>query len=147
VAAPRGVLVRIQSWAQIKKEKESGERVSPHSFSFSFSFSYCFRWKNGELLPYIFSLSLSLYVYKALLMRFFVYILYSPAADKFYVGQTNDLAARLNRHNAGFNTSTKPYIPWTLKLALLKSTRSEAMQAEKKLKHLSKERIKAFIAK
>jgi CRP-like cAMP-binding protein len=26
VAAPRGVLVRIQSWAQIKKEKESGER-------------------------------------------------------------------------------------------------------------------------
>jgi putative endonuclease len=80
-------------------------------------------------------------------VKFYVYILYSPAADKFYVGQTNDLAARLNRHNAGFNTSTKPYIPWSLKLALLKSTRSEAMQLEKKLKHLSKARIRALIVK
>ncbi len=33
----------------------------------------------------------------------FTYILYSNSIDKYYVGHTNDLYWRLERHNAGWN--------------------------------------------
>jgi predicted GIY-YIG superfamily endonuclease len=38
---------------------------------------------------------------------FSVYILYSETKSKYYVGQTNDLQNRLDRHNSAQGTSTK----------------------------------------
>jgi len=80
-------------------------------------------------------------------MQYFVYILYSEKFDKFYIGQTNNTDDRLKRHNAGYNKATAPYIPWTLLWFTEKKSRAEAMALEKKLKNLSKERIRQFIVK
>jgi putative endonuclease len=78
---------------------------------------------------------------------FFVYILYSSQFDKFYVGQTNDPDDRLKRHNSGQEEATRPYLPWEMLLRIEKDTRSEAMILEKKLKNLSKDRLRNFIEK
>jgi putative endonuclease len=80
-------------------------------------------------------------------MSFYVYILYAGQFDRFYVGQCNDMDGRLSRHNSGSEKSTAPYRPWELLWHTIKSTRSEAMILERKLKNLSKQRIKAFIEK
>ncbi len=80
-------------------------------------------------------------------MKFYVYILYSEVFDKFYVGQTDNIEIRLARHNAGTEKATRPYKPWYLKWYTEKQSRAEAMQLEKKLKNLSKERLKSFIQK
>ena len=79
--------------------------------------------------------------------NYYVYILYSSRANRYYVGQTNDLSRRLSKHNSGFVSSTKPYLPWELKLSLHKSSRSEAMALERKLKNLGHARLQAFIVK
>ncbi|MBL7740028.1 MAG: GIY-YIG nuclease family protein [Chitinophagaceae bacterium] len=81
------------------------------------------------------------------LMCFFVYVLYSEAFDKFYVGQTNDIENRLARHNSGSVQATQPYRPWVLKWYVEKDSRAEAMKLEKKLKNLSKQKLIAFIQK
>ena len=80
-------------------------------------------------------------------MNYFVYILFSPTAHKYYIGQTDNLSNRLERHNAGYEKATKPYIPWQLVWYTTKQSRAEAMQLEKKLKNLSKNRINSFIEK
>ncbi len=78
---------------------------------------------------------------------FTVYILLSQSYNHFYVGQTNNMEARLHRHNSGFEKATKPYMPWEIKLTISKSTRAEAMILEKKLKNLSRARLILFIDK
>ena len=47
---------------------------------------------------------------------FFIYILYSPGADKYYVGYTTDYEKRLSDHNTQehFNTYTSKFRPWEL---------------------------------
>lgn len=42
---------------------------------------------------------------------FFVYILYSRSADRYYVGQTENFERRLQFHNSGGVFLTKPYKP------------------------------------
>ena len=78
---------------------------------------------------------------------YFTYILYSKTHDKYYVGSTNDIAARLARHNNGYEKYTKMYIPWNLIWFCEKSSRADAVQLELKLKNLSKTRIKQLIEK
>ena len=80
-------------------------------------------------------------------IMYFVYILFSEKAIRYYIGQTNNVEARLTRHNEGRETATKPYVPWTLVWFVKKETRAEAMMLEKKLKNLSPSRIKDFIQK
>ena len=80
-------------------------------------------------------------------MKYFVYIIYSEIFDKSYIGQTNDLTIRIQRHNDGSEKFTKPYRPWVLRFYIEKDSRAEAMQLEKKLKNLSKERLNEFILK
>jgi putative endonuclease len=53
----------------------------------------------------------------------------------------------MERHNNGIEKSTKPYIPWQLIGFIEKSSRSEAMALEKKLKNLNSEDLKKFIEK
>lgn len=78
---------------------------------------------------------------------YIVYINYSEAFDKYYIGQTEHFDSRLLLHNAGLVKSTKPYLPWINVLQITKPTRSEAMILEKKLKNLNRIRLVAFIDK
>jgi putative endonuclease len=78
---------------------------------------------------------------------YFVYILFSPVSNRFYIGQTADIADRINRHNAGYELATKAYRPWQMILSLEKSTRSEALILERKLKNLNTSDLRRFIEK
>ena len=69
---------------------------------------------------------------------FFAYILESTSTGHFYIGQTSDLARRLERHNAGKNRSTKSGIPWRILYWKDFETRSEAVMTERHLKSLKK---------
>ena len=80
-------------------------------------------------------------------MKYYVYILYAPRFDKFYIGQTQNLENRVKRHNAGYEKYTAPYLPWELLWYTTKPNRTDALKLEGKLKNLSKDRVKAFIAK
>ncbi len=74
---------------------------------------------------------------------FFIYVLQSQKTHRYYVGQTEDIPARLLRHNSGMMKSTKHGVPWKLLVSLPCSTRSEAMQLEKKIKSRG---IKRFLS-
>ena len=65
---------------------------------------------------------------------FFVYILYSRSLKKYYVGQTNDLERRLIEHNSGQTIYSSRGIPWELVCQEEKTSRSDAMQLEMKIK-------------
>ena len=65
---------------------------------------------------------------------YYVYILHSTTADRYYVGQTASLDHRLHCHNRGEVTSTKVYLPWELKYNEVFETRGEAMQREHEIK-------------
>jgi putative endonuclease len=42
---------------------------------------------------------------------YYTYILYSPEFDKIYMGHTDNLEKRVERHNPGLVRSTKAYLP------------------------------------
>ena len=67
--------------------------------------------------------------------------------NRYYIGQTNNVILRLRRHNAGYEKSTKAYIPWEILLQINKDTRAEAMCLEKKLKNLNTKDLRKFIEK
>lgn len=47
---------------------------------------------------------------------YYLHILYSASADKYYVGQTTDPLRRLEEHNTSlFDTYTHKHRPWILK--------------------------------
>jgi len=77
---------------------------------------------------------------------FFVYILEAEESKRFYIGQTENLEERVNRHNKGFNLSTRAYVPWNLKWWKEFGTRSEAIVMERKLKGIKKRvRLEKFV--
>jgi putative endonuclease len=79
---------------------------------------------------------------------FFVYILESIKTKRYYIGQTENLVDRVERHNKGYNLSTRPYIPWELKWWKEFETRAEAFKTEKKLKGIKKrEGLERFVSK
>ena len=80
-------------------------------------------------------------------MQFVVYILYSPGFKRFYIGQTNNLDSRIQRHNSGRESFTKKYMPWDLIAHFEKEDRSEAMKLERKLKNLNRTRLIDFISR
>ena len=80
-------------------------------------------------------------------MSYTVYILYSSSIDSFYKGQTSDIEDRLRRHNSGYEKATSKGVPWKIVWSTTKETRNEALQLERKLKNLSRERTIQFIRK
>jgi putative endonuclease len=67
---------------------------------------------------------------------FYIYILYSPSSDFYYVGYSNDPVRRLEEHNSSVhNTFTSKHRPWILK-AYFKCSESEkeAIQIERFIK-------------
>lgn len=80
-------------------------------------------------------------------MPYYVYILQSVVNDSFYKGSTGNLKNRLEDHNNSKEKSTARYVPWNLVWYAEKSTRSEAVILEKKLKNLSRIKTVQFIEK
>jgi len=64
----------------------------------------------------------------------YVYILVSQEDEHFYVGVTDDLKARLKKHNAGEVPHTSKYRPWKLKTYIAFSDEQKAFAFEKYLK-------------
>ncbi len=69
-------------------------------------------------------------------MGFILYILQSSKSGRLYIGQTENIEDRIQRHNKGYSKSTKYGIPWELIYTEEFAIRSEAMKREKYLKNL-----------
>ena len=66
---------------------------------------------------------------------YYVFILVSEAdPDRHYTGLTQDLKARLRKHNAGGVSHTSKYRPWRIKTAIAFLDREKAAEFEKYLK-------------
>ncbi|MBI3559178.1 GIY-YIG nuclease family protein [Candidatus Gottesmanbacteria bacterium] len=69
---------------------------------------------------------------------YFVYILISINTGKYYIGSTNDLEARIIKHNSGGVFWTKIYRPWSLIYCEEYNTLSQARKREYQLKSWKK---------
>lgn len=68
----------------------------------------------------------------------YVYILESAAtAEHYYVGMTENVAARLDKHNAGAVPHTAKFKPWRMKTYVCFSDDVQAAAFEKYLKSAS----------
>ena len=69
---------------------------------------------------------------------FYIYIIYSESADKYYVGHTNDVERRIAEHNSNPRmTFTHKFRPWKLMAHFpVNENRGDAMRIEKKIKKL-----------
>ena len=67
-------------------------------------------------------------------MSYFVYVLFSESANKYYIGHTQDVDARLFEHNSGQGNFTSKYAPWRLVWSKSMNSRGEAMKLENKIK-------------
>lgn len=77
-----------------------------------------------------------------------VYILYSKSKDRYYIGSTIDLEARLAIHNSGRNLSTKSGLPWEIVYSEEYLEPAEARSREYKLKQMkSRKYIEELIGK
>ena len=63
-----------------------------------------------------------------------VYILESLNSEHFYVGITDDVPARLIKHNAGEVPHTSKYRPWRIKTYIACSDEKQAFAFERYLK-------------
>ena len=64
----------------------------------------------------------------------YIYVIESLEKPYRYVGITNDVEKRFNRHNLGYNKATKPYTPFRLALSENYPDYKEARKREKFLK-------------
>jgi len=67
---------------------------------------------------------------------YFVYVLKSLKDFRYYIGQTEDLDARIKKHNSGCVKSTKNRMPLVLIKKEIFDTRGEARKRENYLKKL-----------
>jgi putative endonuclease len=67
----------------------------------------------------------------------YVYILESLDSEHFYVGLTDDLRARLAKHNAGEVPHTSKHGPWRIKTYVAFSDAAQAVAFERYLKSAS----------
>ncbi len=65
---------------------------------------------------------------------YFTYILYSELRDKYYIGSSENLERRLERHNAGGTPSTKSGRPWKIIYYEQFNSRTEAIKRENQIK-------------
>jgi putative endonuclease len=67
-------------------------------------------------------------------MPYYLYILQSETTNRYYIGQTVDVAARVIYHNANYSLSLKNRGPWTLIYTEKYASRSEAVRRERQIK-------------
>jgi putative endonuclease len=83
-------------------------------------------------------------------MQYFIYILYSEGSDRYYVGYTYDVQARLKDHNEGdrprqTSKYTFKHRPWKLVGSFFAGeSRGEAMKVER---YIKRQKSRAFIEK
>ena len=78
--------------------------------------------------------------------EYITYILYTEHYNKYYIGQTGNMAQRLQFHNELSEKGyTKKYRPWKVMLELRFQRRSEAIQVENYLKKKPRTFIKRLI--
>jgi putative endonuclease len=65
----------------------------------------------------------------------YVYILYSPSVQRFYIGSTSNLPQRLHYHNTGRSPYTKGKGPWHLVYSEECATKEQALHRERELKN------------
>lgn len=77
---------------------------------------------------------------------YFVYALQSLTRNYIYVGLTSDVVARVERHNNGYERTTKPYRPYKLIFQEEFPDRPSARSKEKYLKSgKGKEFLKSIV--
>jgi putative endonuclease len=81
-------------------------------------------------------------------MSFFVYIIYSPSIDQFYIGQTVDLKERLIQHNSGYfkDSFTKNGAPWEIYFFLICSSKTQAILIEQHIKKMKSRKYYSSLA-
>ena len=68
-------------------------------------------------------------------MGYYVYIIYSPSLDRYYIGHCRDMEERLRRHNQGNGAFyTKKAKDWQSKYSKGFETRAEAAELERAIK-------------
>ena len=65
---------------------------------------------------------------------YIVYILKSELHDRYYIGHSNDVKKRFERHNKGYVKSTKPFRPWKIIYTEEYSSKSDAYRREMEIK-------------
>jgi len=65
----------------------------------------------------------------------YVYLLKSQKSKWVYIGYTSNLTKRLNEHNSGKSYSTKKYLPVRLVYYEAYSSKLDAIERERQLKH------------
>ncbi len=77
---------------------------------------------------------------------FYVYLIYSESADRYYIGHTSDPERRLNEHNTSEGHKyTSMYRPWVMHLIIpVSEKRGEAIKVERFIK---KQKNRQFIKK
>ena len=79
-------------------------------------------------------------------MSFYVYILKSLKDESYYIGSTQDLSERIERHNQGRSNYTKSKRPWKLVYSEETPDRSSAVKRENEIKaRKSKKFIEALV--
>lgn len=71
-------------------------------------------------------------------MFFYTYLLKSEKENKFYLGFTDDLDKRLEKHNNGEVYWTKRYKPWKMIYYEAYLSREDALNRERQLKRFAK---------
>ncbi len=72
----------------------------------------------------------------------FVYILYSAKCDRYYIGYSSDVLARLERHNAGMVKAKKNCKPY--KICAYKSFVTE-LEARKEELRIKKQKSRKYL--
>ena len=67
-------------------------------------------------------------------MPYFVYILYSPSIDQYYIGQTENPGGRIFRHTNSGSKSTKKANDWIIKYTEEFVSRADAVKREMAIK-------------
>lgn len=66
---------------------------------------------------------------------YYVYLILSTKIKELYIGYTNNLENRLDKHNTGKNKSTKNKGRWILTYAEMYKGKQDALTREKRLKY------------
>ena len=74
---------------------------------------------------------------------FYIYIIYSESADRYYIGHTDDPARRLEQHNTVIkNSYTFKFRPWIMKACFeISESRGEARKVENYLKRMKSRKL------
>ena len=75
----------------------------------------------------------------------YVYIIYSEKIDRFYVGYTDNLEWRLQRHNEGWGKFTKRGVPWLIVYSEVFQSKPEAIRREREIKAKKSRKYIEFI--